>query len=297
MDRLAALRTFVLVAERQSFAEAARTLRISPTAASRGVADLEASLGVSLLRRTTRSVRVTPEGAAYLERCRRVLEDLDDADRSVRGEGTEPRGLLMVTAPTVFGRMHILPVVNGLMRAHPMLRVQLSLSDRLVRLVEEGMDVAVRIADLSDSALHAIRLAETRRVLVASPEYLAVRGEPSEVAQLHEHDLIVFDTLAPNGEWRFTPEGRPAIRCEARLLTNSVDASIEAALQGLGVARVLSYQVRAHVREGRLKYLLETMEPSPAPINLVFQASRRRTPNVSAFIAGCQAYFRGLDFA
>jgi DNA-binding transcriptional LysR family regulator len=297
MDRLTALRTFVLVAEQKSFAEAARRLRASPTAVSRAIAQLEDELGVALLRRTTRSVGVTSEGAAYLERCRRILDDLDDADRSVRGQDAEPRGTLAVTAPTVFGRMHIVPVVNGLMRAHAGLNVQLSLSDRVVRVVEEGIDLAVRIAELSDSALHAIHLAETRKVLVASPQYLAERGEPSDATQLHDHDLIVFDTLAPNNEWRFTAEGRPAIRCEPRLLTNNVDAAIEAALQGFGVARVLSYQVQEHVREGRLKYLLEALEPPPVPINLVFQASRQRTASVSAFLAACRAYCSRRAFA
>ena len=173
MDRFEALKTFVAVADHRSFAEAARTLRISPTAASRAISDLEQALGVSLLRRTTRSVGLTPEGAAYLERCRIALDELDDAEHSLRGENAEPRGELIVTAPVVFGRMHILPIVTELLRAHPQLNVQLMLVDRVIRLVEEGVDVAVRIADLSDSSLHVVRLAEVRRVLVASPGYLA----------------------------------------------------------------------------------------------------------------------------
>ena len=297
MDRLTALRTFVLVAEHHSFAEAARRMHVSPTAASRGVADLEHSLGVTLLRRTTRSVSTTPEGAAYLERCRRILDDLDDADRSLRGEDAEPSGALLVTAPVVFGRKHILPVLNELLVSHPALKAQLSLSDRVVRLVEEGVDVAVRIADLSDSALHAVRIAEVRRVLVASPAYLEAHATPSEVAHLLGHQLVVFDNFAPNLEWRFTAEGRPAIRIEPRLLTNSVDASIDAALAGIGIARALSYQVQEYIRDGRLRYLLERFEPPAVPIHLVFQANRRRTPNVSAFIAAAQAYCRDRTFA
>jgi DNA-binding transcriptional LysR family regulator len=296
LDRLTALRTFVLVAEHRSFAEAARRLRISPTAASRGIADLEQSLGVILLRRTTRSVGLTPEGSGYLERCRRILDELDDADRSVRGENATPRGLLLVTAPVVFGRMYILPVVNTLLREHDALEVQLSLSDRVVRLVEEGLDIAVRIADLSDSALHAIRLAQVRRVLVASPDYLDAHGEPSEVAHLHDHSLIVFEAFAPNQEWRFTATGRPAIRCEPRLLTNSVEASIDAALDGLGIARALSYQVQEHVRAGRLRYVLRAFEPPTIPVSLVFQANRRSSPNVAAFITAAQDYCRTQRF-
>jgi len=297
MDRLTALRGFVLVADLKSFAEAARRLRVSATAVSRAVAQLEEELGVTLLSRTTRFVGLTPEGGAYLERCRRVLDDLDEADRFVRGQGSEPRGTLVVTAPTVFGRMHIVPVVNRLMRAHSGLRVHLSLSDRVVRLVEEGIDVAVRIGDLSDSALHAIRIAETRRVLVASPGYLANRGRPSDAGQLDRHDLIVFDTLAPNNEWRFTEAGRPFIRCEPRLFTDNVDAAIEAALHGIGIARLLSYQVQDHIREGRLSYVLEALEPPPAAVSLVFQESRRRTANVAAFVTACEVYCEGRTFA
>ena len=297
MDRLGALRAFVAVAEQSSFAEAARRLGMSSTAVSRAVQALEQSLGATLLRRTTRSVGLTPEGAAYLERCRQALNDLDDADRALRGEDAEPRGPLLVTAPVVFGRMHILPVINELLRRHSALRAQLWLNDRVVRLVEEGIDVAVRIADLPDSALLAVRIAEVRRTLVASPEYLRRRGEPSEVAQLYDHDIILFENMAPNREWRFFDEGRSAVRVEPRLLTNSVEAAIDAALDGLGVARVLSYQVQEHVRQGRLAYLLTRYEPAPAPVNLVFQASRRRTANVSAFIGSTQAYCRQRSFA
>ena len=297
MDRLRALRMFVLVAEHQSFAEAARLLRVSPTAVSRGVVELERALGVTLLHRTTRSVTLTPEGAAYVERCRRVLDDLEDADRSLRGEDAEPRGALLIAAPVVFGRLHVLPIVTGLLRQHSALAVQFMLGDRIVRLVEEGIDIAVRIADLSDSALHAIRIAEVRRVLVASHDYLDRHGEPTEVPHLHDHALIAVQELSPNQEWRFTAQGRPAIRVEPRLATNSVEASIDAALAGTGIVRALSYQVQEHVRAGRLRYLLTEYEPPPAPVSLVFQANRRRTANVSAFIKAAQAYCRGRSFA
>jgi DNA-binding transcriptional LysR family regulator len=292
MDRLDALKTFVMVAQRQSFAEAARSLRISATAASRAVADLERDLGVPLLRRTTRSVRLTPEGEAYLDRCRAALDALDDAARSLRGEDAEPRGALIITAPVVFGRIHVLPIVTGLLRAHPQLNVHLMLTDRVIRLAEEGIDVAVRIADLSDSALHAVRLMEVRRVLVASPAYLVARGTPADVAHLHQHDLIAFERFTANGEWRFTQLGRPAIHCQPRLLTDSVEAAIDAALGGFGITRVLCYQVDAHVRAGRLCHLLREFEPPAVPVSLVFQANRRSSPNVRALIAAAQAYFR-----
>lgn len=287
----------MLVADHKSFAEAARRMHVSSTAVSRGVSELEHQLGTILLRRTTRSVTLTPEGAVYAERCRRILDELDDADRAVRGEDAEPRGALLVTAPAVFGRMHVLPILSELMTTHAGLKAHLMLSDRVVRLVEEGIDVAVRIADLSDSALHAVRLTQTRRVLVASPHYLDRHGFPTQAEHLHAHALIVVESLAPNLEWRFTAEGKPAIRLEPRMITNSVEAAIDTALQGLGIARALSYQVQDHVRAGRLRYLLVDIEPPPLPIHLVFQAHRRRTANVSAFIAAAQAYCRDRSFA
>ncbi len=292
MDRLGALRTFVAVAQRGSFSEAARTLHVSPTAASRAIGDLEDSLGVLLLRRTTRSVSLTPEGAAYLERCKIALDELDDAERSIRGETAEPRGVLRLTAPELFGRLHILPIAMALMAAHPDLHVELVLTDRLVKLVEDGVDVAVRIADLSDSAMHAIRVSEIHRVLVASPDYLARRGTPESVAHLHDHDLIMFDNFAPNGEWRFGTQGKPAIKIEPRLMTNNISAAVDAVIAGGGIARLMCYQVADHARAGRLAYLLTEFTPPSVPVNLVFQAKRRSAPNVRAFIDAARAHFK-----
>lgn len=291
MDQLDTLRTFVAVAEKVSFAEAARSLGISPTAASRGIASLEESLGVTLLRRTTRSVALTPEGEAYLERCRHVLEELDDAARALRGDKAEPRGVLIVTAPVVFGRMHMLPVIERLLRAHPALDTRLMLTDRVVRLVEEGVDVAVRIAELADSALHAVRIAQVRRVLVASPDYLAKRGVLQDVSELRNHDLIAFDNFTRNGEWRFGAENQIAIKCEPRLLTNSVETAVDAAISGLGITRVLNYQVVDHVAAGRLRYLLSDFDPPTVPVSLLYQANRLRSPNVRALIDEAKRYF------
>jgi len=220
MDRLEVLRTFVAVAELSSFAKAARRLRISPTAATRAIAALEEELGVAVLRRTTRSVGLTEEGAAFLERCRPALAELEDAARSARGHGAEPRGTLVMTAPVVFGRMYIRPLATELLRLDPKLNVQPILTDRICRLVDEGIDLALRIAELSDSALRAVRVGELRRVLVASPSYLAARGVPATVAALPKHNLIAFDNFTPNGEWRFRSPPRSAIRVEPRLLTD-----------------------------------------------------------------------------
>lgn len=284
MDQVEALRTFIAVAEHRSFAEAARARGVSATAASRAVSELEARLGVMLLRRTTRTVLLTPEGATYLERSRHALEELDDAARGLRGENAEPQGELIVTAPVVFGRCHVLPVALAMMRHHTQLTVKLMLTDRVVRLVEEGVDIAVRIADLSDSALRAVRVGETRRVLVASPAYLRKRGVPHFITDLHDHELIAFDNFSLSGEWRFGPDSRQAVRVKPRLLTNSVEAAIDAAIVGCGIARVLSYQVDGHVEAGRLAFVLPHEDPPAVPISLLFQANRGRSANVRAFI-------------
>jgi DNA-binding transcriptional LysR family regulator len=294
MDRLDILRTFVAVAEQASFAKAARSLRISPTAATRAVAALEKELGVAVFRRTTRSVGLTEEGAAFLERCRPALAELEEATRSVRGENSEPRGTLVMTAPVVFGRMYIRPLATELLRLHPKLSVQLILTDRICRLVDEGIDLALRIAELSDSALRAVRIGEVRRVLVASPTYLSTRGMPKTVAALREHDLIAFESFTQNGEWRFAGPGRSGIRLQPRLLTDSVDVAIDAALEGRGITRVLSYQVMDHLDAGRLLPILEAFVPSPVPVSLLYQANRQHSPNVRAMIEAAKEYLRSV---
>ena len=295
MDRLDMLRTFVAVADQVSFAEAARRLRISPTAASRAIAALEQSLGTALLRRTTRSVRLTDEGAAYLERCRAALADLDDAALALRGAGATPGGTLVITAPVTFGRLHILPIATALLREHPALKIELTLIDRVVRLVDEGIDVAVRIGDLSDSSLHAFKVAEVRRVVVASPAYLAAHGTPASITALHDHALIAFTELDRGHEWRFGPTGKPAIRIEPRLAANTADAAIAAAIEGVGIARVLSYQAMDAIGSGSLVTLLDGFAPPAVPVHLVYQASRRASVNVRAFIDAARARFEQRD--
>lgn len=297
MDRLDTLRTFVSVAENMSFADAARKLRISPTAASRAVATLEQSLGAVLLRRTTRSVRLTDEGATYLDRCRAALAELDDASLALRGHGATPGGRLVITAPVSFGRRHILPVTVGLLRDHPGLEVELTLIDRVVRLVDEGIDVAVRIGDLSDSSLQALKIAEVRRIIVASPAYLASAGTPQNIPALHDHTLISFTELDRAHEWRFGPAGKPAIRIEPRLTVNTADAAIAAAIDGVGIARVLSYQALDAIAAGQLVAILGEFAPPSLPVHLVYQANRRASVNVRAFIDAARTDFAGRNLA
>ena len=297
MDRLDMLRTFVAVADRGSFAEAARRMRISPTAASRAVATLEESLGAVLLRRTTRSVRLTEEGAAYLQHCRAALGELDDAALALLGDTATPSGTLVLTAPVTFGQLHILPIVTTLLRANPGLKVELTLTDRVVRLVDEGVDVAVRIGDLSDSGLHALKVAEVRRVLVASPAYLALHGSPANVPALHDHALLSFTEIDRAQEWRFEPSGKIAIRIAPRLMVNTADAAVRGAINGLGIVRLLSYQTLDAVAAGTLVTVFDNLAPPPIPVHLVYQASRRASVNVRALIDCARAYFSGLDLS
>ncbi|WP_068085087.1 LysR family transcriptional regulator [Novosphingobium rosa] len=292
MEQLKALRTFIAVAEQASFAQAARRLHMSPTTVTRTVAALEADLGAPLLIRTTRSVRLTEEGAAFLERCRAGLAEIDGAVEAIRGTGQAPRGTLTVTAPVMFGRLHILPIATELIRRHPDLNVRLMLLDRVVRLVEEGVDVAVRIADLPDSALHMRKVGEVRRVYSASPAYLAEKGEPRQLEDLRHHRMIAIeDEVRAHRLWDAS-HGRSG-EAPARLSVNSVQAGIEAAIGGLGIVRTLSYQITQDLQAGRLRQILGDV-PSPAlPVSLLFQSGRRNTPNIRAFTDLVQQRLRG----
>jgi DNA-binding transcriptional LysR family regulator len=295
MDRLDAMRTFAAVADLGSFAEAGRRLRLSPAAVTRAVALLEDQLGLLLLNRTTRSVKLTERGAVYLDACKRILLDMDDADRRVRGEDALPRGVMAVAAPLVFGRLHVLPIVAGMLREHRDLSVRLTLSDRVVHLVEEGIDVAVRIGDLADSALTAFRVGEVRRVVVASPRYLAIRGTPATPAALAGHDLIAFENVDATNEWFFAAAGRTAVRVAPRLAVNSADAAIAAAEAGLGITRTLSYQAHAALAAGRLRLLLEDFAPPPVPVSVVHPPRRVGSANVAAFVKAARGYFPTVE--
>ncbi|HET9627611.1 MAG TPA: LysR family transcriptional regulator [Kofleriaceae bacterium] len=290
MDQLDAMRVFVAVARHGSFSAAAHQLRLSPSVATRAVAQLEDKLGETVLARTTRSVRLTERGARYLEHCARILDDLADAERDVRGERAEPRGGLTVAAPMMFGRLHVLPIVSGLLARHGQLAIRLVLSDRFVHLVDEAVDVAVRIGELADSSLIAARLGAVSRIVVASPAYLARRGTPRTPAELAGHDLIGFDALASGGDWRFADGA--AVHVEPRLAVNSADAAIAAAEDGLGITRTLSYQVRAAVYAGRLVPLLQSHAPPALPVHAVYPARRFASANVASFVAAAKARFQ-----
>ena len=291
MDRLDAMRAFAAVADRRSFSEAARRLRLSPAAVTRAVAQLEDRLGLMLLNRTTRSVGLTSEGAAYLVRCKQILADIEDAEGHMQGTGAAPRGRLTVAAPLSFGRLHVLSILNGMLRDHPDLSVRLMLSDRIVHLAEEGVDVAIRIGDPADSALVAIKLGEVRRVVSASPDYLARHGKPLTPADLARHDVIAFDNIDATDEWRF---GEASVRVEPRLIVNSAEAAIETAIAGLGVTRTLSYQVAEALVAGQLELVLEAFGPPPVPVNIIHPPRRLGSANVAAFTKAARLQLASL---
>ena len=285
MDRFSAMKAFVAVADAEGFAPAAARLSMSPSVVTRLVARLEDQLGIRLLQRTTRSVTLTDAGARYLERARRILADVDDAEESALAERGRPTGRLVVTAPAMFGRLHVSPVMCRYLAANPDVIGELSLSDRIVNLVEDGIDLAVRIGHLADSSSIARKAGETRRVVVASPGYLARRGEPASPLELASHQTIQFTPLAPLAEWLFMREGRELrVATSSHYVTNSADAALWHTERDGGLTLVLSYQVADAVKDGRLRIVLADFEPPVLPIHFVYPTSRLLSAKVRSFI-------------
>ncbi len=280
MDRFEAMGLLVTVAEAGSLSAAGRRLGVPLSSVSRKIADLEAHLGARLLTRAGRQASLTEEGRAYVVACKRILEDVQETERAAAGEYRTPRGELVVTAPIVFGRLHMLPVVVDFLAAFPEVDVRLALIDRRLQLVEDHVDLALRIGPLADSSLVAVKLGAMRRVVVASPAYLARRGTPQSPAELPDHDCIDAAGARPTSDWAF--DTRIAVR--SRLDVNTAEAAIDAAIAGIGLARVLYYQAVAAVREGKLTLLLEDVEPEPWPVSLVHTGQGLLPLKLRAFI-------------
>jgi DNA-binding transcriptional LysR family regulator len=301
MDRFDALSAFVAVADLKGFAAAARKLGLSASAVTRLVAALEERIGLRLLQRTTRSVSLTDAGARYLERARRILADLEEADGSAQAERSTPTGRLVVSAPLAFGRLHVAPLVCAYLQRYPDIVGELQLSDRMVNLVEDGIDLAVRIGNLPDSSLIMRHLGETRRIVVASPVYLDQNGEPQSPGELAGHRIIHFAGLGGGAsDWRFTRDGRDErTAITPHYVTNSADAGVWHAARGGGLAMVLAYQAADELRDGRLKIVLQEFEPPPLPIQIVYPAARLLSAKVRAFVdvAAEQADWRFDDFS
>jgi DNA-binding transcriptional LysR family regulator len=285
MDRLQAMTTFVAVVDSGGFASAARKLNLSPPVVTRAVAELEERLGLRLLTRTTRVVRVTDAGARFAEDCRRILADIEEAETVATGTHAAPRGTLTLTAPVLFGQLYVTPILVRYLQQYPEVDVQCLFLDRVVNVVEEGIDVAVRIGELPDSSLQAARVGRVRRVLVAAPAYLKAHRVPLRPEDLARHTIVSASGVTPASEWRFNDEGKSLLqRLQPRMRTTTNDSAIAAALAGLGITRLLSYQVAAHVRSGALQVLLEDFETAPLPVHVVHHEGRRATQKVRAFI-------------
>lgn len=284
MNHLDWLQAVVAVADTRGFASAARKLGWSAPAVTRAIAALEAHLGVPLFVRTTRQVRLTDAGLRYSEDARRLLFDLAEADATAAGINATPKGQLAVTAPVLFGRLYVMPGIVDYLRAYPETSVQALFLDRVVNLVEEGIDVGVRIGPLPDSSLHAIAVGQVRRVLCAAPEYLAAHGAPEDLDALKAHPLIAASGVSPTPEWSFgSGAARRSVRVAPRLTVNTNDAAITAACAGLGIARLLSYQVAEPVAQGRLRIILEDAA-SELPVHVVYREGRRASAKVRGFV-------------
>jgi DNA-binding transcriptional LysR family regulator len=285
MDRIEAMQTFVTVADLQGFAPAARKLGLSPPAVTRLIAALEERLGTRLLQRTTRKVALTDAGARYLERARRILADIEEAELAAESERTRPTGRLVVSAPVGFGRLHVSPVMSAYLKRYPEVSGELRLEDRMVNLVEDGVDLAVRIGQLPDSSLVARQVGEMRRIVVASPAYLKARGEPKTPEEVGAHQIIQFGGSAHTADWRFAKDGEEfGINVTPRFTSNVSDAALQYAMEGGGLTRVLAYQAADAIKRGRLKVVLERFELPALPVQIVYPTSRLLSAKVRAFV-------------
>ncbi len=285
MDRIDAMQAFLAVADLEGFAPAARKLGLSPSGVTRLIAALEEHLGARLLQRTTRSVALTDAGARYLARVRRILADVEEAEVSIKDERTRPSGRLVVSAPIGFGRLHVSPVMSEYLKRYPEVSGELRLTDRVINLVEDGVDLAVRIGHLADSSLVARHVGEMRRIVVASPGYLKAHGEPKTPEAIASHQTIQFGATMASPDLRFVRDGKEIrIAPVPRLMTNSADAAIQYAVAGGGLTRVLAYQAADAIKRGRLKIVLAKFEQPPLPIHVVYPTSRLLSAKVRAFI-------------
>jgi DNA-binding transcriptional LysR family regulator len=285
MDRFQELTAFVAVTETGGFAKAAARLRSSPPAVTRLIAALEARLGVQLFIRTTRSVHLTDVGLRFAERARAVLTALDAAESETTGHGSIPSGHLTLTASVTMGRSLLPPILNGFLKAHPRVTAKLLLLDRVVNLVDEGIDVALRVGQLPDSSLVSVKIGDVKRILVASPDYLTKRGVPSAPDDLKLHSIVAFTGLMPDREWRYGDGKRVRrVPLQPRLEINDAVSAIASAEKGDGIAICLSYMVAERIASGTLVEVLPDHAPPSVPVQLVYPESRLVAPKVRAFV-------------
>ena len=285
MDRLESMTTLLAAVEAGSLSATSRKLGMPLATVSRKVSELEAHLRIRLLVRTSRRLALTDAGRDYVAACKRIVEDIEEAERAASGEYSAPRGDLLVTAPIVFGRLHVLPVVLEFLKKYPDIDIHLSLADRVINMQEDHVDLAVRIGDLPDSSLVALRVGSIGRVVCGSPRYFARRGTPKRPADLAEHDAITFEGLTSPQGWTFG-SGRTAatVKVRSRLVVNTAEAALDAAIAGMGITRVLSYQAASAVRVGKLALVLRAFESEPVPLSLVYAGQGLLPLKLRAFI-------------
>jgi DNA-binding transcriptional LysR family regulator len=285
MDYVDTLRALVAVVDAGGFAKASRVMGASPAWVTRAVAQLEARLGVRVLARTTRVVRVTQPGARYVEDCRRILADLAEAESALQGTHARPVGRLTITAPVMFGQMHVMPIVERYLKAYPDVDLACWFVDRNVRLIEEGVDLAIRLGPLTENLLQAVPVGQVRRIVCASPAYLRRRGTPTTPADLAQHTLIYGGAIDTSAEWQFATNGvvKPML-LRPRLVSSTTEAARTAALAGIGITRMMSYQAASLVANGQLVRLLAEFEPPPLPIHVVHREGARVPPKVRTFV-------------
>ena len=285
MDRLHLINVFVAVVDSAGFTGAARKLNISPPAVTRAINELESHLGVRLLTRTTRVVRVTEDGARYADDCRRILAELAEADDAVSGRHGSPHGRLTLTAPVLFGATFVTPIVTEYLTRYPQVGASCWFMDRIVNMMDEGIDVAVRIGELPDSSMQAVRVGRVRRVICAAPSYLEKHGIPQTPDDLAAHCIVSASAVTPAAEWRLMDQGElRVVKLQARLLITSNDSAVAAAVSGFGLTRLLSYQVADALRDGRLKTVLAEYEPDELPVHLVHREGRHASQKARAFL-------------
>jgi DNA-binding transcriptional LysR family regulator len=284
-DRFEAMSVLLAVVEIGSLSAASRRLGMPLATVSRKVSELEAHLETRLFNRSGRGLSLTEAGQSYVAACRRILEDVSEAEQAVSGEFSAPRGHLVITAPIVFGRLHVLPIIVQFLKAYPEIDIRLLQFDRVVNLPEEHVDLAIRIGELPDSSLVARRVGQIRRVLCGSPDYFARHGHPERLEDLRSHDCITFENLMSPAAWTFkASKSDKTIPIHSRLVVNTAEAAIQAAIAGLGLTRVLSYQIAEAVASGRLVLALEAFEPAPWPVNLIYKSQGPVPQKLRAFL-------------
>jgi len=294
MNQLHAMSTFVGIVDGGSLTAAAESSGKSLPTVVRSLATLENSLGVRLLNRTTRRIALTDEGRMYLQRCRQILADVEDAQRAMSQDQAEPKGVVRVTAPVLFGTLHVVPAVAGFLKRYQQTQVELALLDRVVNMTEEGIDVAVRISHLHDSSLIAVPVGKIRRVVCASPRVLKKIPGPRRPQDLADMDCVRFTGIASDSSWNFSVNGKPvAVPVTGRFQCNQAAAAIDACAAGLGVGMFLSYQVAPLIKAGVLKIILADFELTPIPISLVYSTARLMTSRVRVFLDCMTRELRG----